>query len=76
MIKIIDALVQSACQRVGVDQNGEKYGCGWRATKRADGWQVLGPLGLLTVSPGLIRVREIQQQKVADVAACLGEQAR
>jgi hypothetical protein len=76
MIKIIDALVQSACQRVGGEVNGEKYGCGWRATKRADGWQVLGPLGLLTVSPGLIRVREIQQQKVADVAACLGEQAR
>jgi hypothetical protein len=68
--------VQSACQGANGDQNGAKYGCGWRATKRADGWQVLGPLGLLTVSPGLIRLREIQQQKVADVAACLGEQAR
>ena len=34
--------VQSACQRVGVEVNGEKYGCGWRATKRADGWQEEG----------------------------------
>jgi nitrate reductase NapE component len=42
MIKIIDALVQSACQGAGVEVNGEKYGCGWRATKRADGWQEEG----------------------------------
>jgi nitrate reductase NapE component len=27
---------------VGVEVNGEKYGCGWRATKRADGWQEEG----------------------------------
>jgi hypothetical protein len=32
-----------------------------------------GPLGLLTVIPDLIKVWQIQQQMVADVAACYGK---
>ena len=35
-----------------------------------------GPLGLLTVIPDLIRVWKIQQQMVADVAACFGKSAQ
>jgi hypothetical protein len=35
-----------------------------------------GPLGLLTVIPDLLRVWKIQQQMVADVAACFGKSAQ
>ena len=35
-----------------------------------------GPLGLLTVIPDLLRVWKIQQQMVADVAACFGQTAQ
>ena len=35
-----------------------------------------GPLGLLTVIPDLIKVWKIQQQMVADVAACFGKSAQ
>lgn len=35
-----------------------------------------GPLGLLTVIPDLVRVWKIQQQMVADVAACFGKSAQ
>ena len=35
-----------------------------------------GPLGMLTVVPDLIKVWQIQQQMVADVAACFGKSAQ
>lgn len=35
-----------------------------------------GPVGLLTVVPDLIKVWQIQQQMVADVAACFGKSAQ
>ena len=35
-----------------------------------------GPLGLLTVIPDLIQVWQLQQQMVADVAACFGKSAQ
>ena len=35
-----------------------------------------GPVGLLTVIPDLIKVWQIQQQMVADVAACFGKSAQ
>jgi len=35
-----------------------------------------GPLGLLTVIPDLLKVWKIQQQMVADVAACFGKSAQ
>ncbi|MCX6864954.1 MAG: hypothetical protein NTV46_01805, partial [Verrucomicrobia bacterium] len=35
-----------------------------------------GPLGLLTVIPDLLKVWQIQQQMVADVAACFGKSAQ
>ena len=34
-----------------------------------------GPLGLLTVIPDLLQVWQLQQQMVADVAACFGKTA-
>ncbi len=35
-----------------------------------------GPIGMLTVIPDLIKVWQIQQQMVADVAACFGKTAQ
>jgi hypothetical protein len=35
-----------------------------------------GPVGMLTVIPDLIKVWQIQQQMVADVAACFGKSAQ
>lgn len=35
-----------------------------------------GPMGMLTVIPDLIKVWQIQQQMVADVAACFGKSAQ
>jgi hypothetical protein len=35
-----------------------------------------GPLGMLTVIPDLLKVWQIQQQMVADVAACFGKSAQ
>lgn len=35
-----------------------------------------GPLGMLTVIPDMIKVWQIQQQMVADVAACFGKSAQ
>ena len=35
-----------------------------------------GPMGLLTVVPDLIKVWQLQQQMVADVAACYGKSAQ
>ncbi|MES2923342.1 MAG: hypothetical protein V4819_17435 [Verrucomicrobiota bacterium] len=35
-----------------------------------------GPIGMLTVIPDLIKVWQIQQQMVADVAACFGKSAQ
>lgn len=35
-----------------------------------------GPIGILTVIPDLIKVWQIQQQMVADVAACFGKTAQ
>ena len=35
-----------------------------------------GPLGLLTVIPDLMKVWQIQQQMVADIAACFGKSAQ
>ena len=35
-----------------------------------------GPMGLLTVVPDLIKVWQLQQQMVADVAACFGKSAQ
>ncbi len=35
-----------------------------------------GPLGLLTIVPDLIKVWQIQQQMVADVAACFGKSSQ
>jgi len=35
-----------------------------------------GPLGLLTVIPDLLKVWKVQQQMVADVAACFGKSAQ
>ena len=35
-----------------------------------------GPMGMLTVIPDLIKVWQIQQQMVADVAACFGKTAQ
>jgi hypothetical protein len=35
-----------------------------------------GPMGMLTVVPDLIKVWQIQQQMVADIAACFGKSAQ
>ncbi len=35
-----------------------------------------GPMGMLTIVPDLIKVWQIQQQMVADVAACFGKSAQ